>query len=162
MAPDSLRVLHDAIAARAGGLATAHAGWPCRKGCDACCRRLAAPPRLSAAEWDLLHAGIQALPEALRGEVAARVRSMPAHGPIVCPFLHRDSAACLVYEHRPVACRTYGFYRERDRGLYCEELHARVEHGEFADAVWGNAASIEHGLLACGGMRDLHAWFFGA
>ena len=154
----ALRILEADIAQRAGSLIQAHAHWPCRKGCDACCRRLAAPPSLTAPEWERLREGIASLPAHAGAEVASRIEAMPAAGPLTCPFLDRAEAACMVYEYRPVACRTYGFYRERDRGLYCEELHSRVERGEFGDPVWGNAAAIGERLRACGETRTLREW----
>jgi Fe-S-cluster containining protein len=30
------------------------------------------------------------------------------HSDLACPALSPESGACLVYEHRPIACRTYG------------------------------------------------------
>ena len=30
------------------------------------------------------------------------------HADLACPALSPDSGACLLYEHRPIACRTYG------------------------------------------------------
>ncbi len=74
----------------------------------------------------------------------------PAQRPIVCPFLDRTEHSCLIYEYRPVACRTYGFYVERDKGLYCEEIRIRVDSGEFSDVVWGNACSVETRMQSFG------------
>ena len=153
-----LRVLEADIAERVRSLTGAHPEWPCRKGCDACCRRLAAPPRLTAAEWEQLREGMASLATEIRREIASRIDAMPEAGPLTCPLLDRSGGICLVYEYRPVACRTYGFYRERDRGLYCEELHARVERGELGDPVWGNAAAIDSRLEACGETRTLREW----
>jgi uncharacterized protein len=68
--------------------------------------------------------------------------------PIVCPLLERG--ACLVYEVRPVACRMYGFYVDRDGGQFCDIIEAL-----HADVVWGNAAAVDAELSACGDRRDL-------
>ncbi len=47
-------------------------------------------------------------------------------------------APARFYAQRPVACRTYGFYVQRELGLYCGDIEARVAGGELADVVWGN------------------------
>lgn len=144
-----LRVLHEKVAVRAQSIETAHGSWPCRKGCDTCCNRLAAIPDLTAAEWELLRPAVAALPAEVHRRIEALDRAVR---PIVCPFL--DSGACLVYEARPVACRTYGFYVDRDGGQYCgiiESLNAEV--------VWGSGAAIEAELTSLGERRDLLAWF---
>ena len=70
----------------------------------------------------------------------------------MCPFL--EDGACLVYEVRPVACRTYGFYVDRDGGQYCELVGALN-----ADVVWGNGASVDVDLGALGARRDLVSWW---
>ncbi|MBW4469884.1 MAG: hypothetical protein KME45_05710 [Stenomitos rutilans HA7619-LM2] len=45
-----LQRLDAQIEARAQAIRADRDWWPCRRGCDACCRRLAYPPELSAAE----------------------------------------------------------------------------------------------------------------
>jgi Fe-S-cluster containining protein len=65
----------------------------------------------------------------------------------------------MVYSSRPVACRTYGFYVERDGGLYCGMIQSHVENGDYADVVWGNNAAIESALTALGPSRSLVEWF---
>jgi Fe-S-cluster containining protein len=74
-------------------------------------------------------------------------------------MLEESTGACRVYVHRPVACRTYGFYVERDQGLYCSDIEARVADGGWADVVWGNQANIERRLGDLGDTRDLTEWF---
>jgi Fe-S-cluster containining protein len=145
---DDLRILHNEIGSRVHSISSAHPEWPCRKGCDLCCRHLAAIPQLTPAEIELLHAGLATLPDSVRAEVEARLADLEPTPPIVCPFLDRAEHSCLIYEYRPVACRTYGFYVERDKGLYCEEIRRRVDNGEFADVVWGNACSVDAKLKA--------------
>jgi Fe-S-cluster containining protein len=144
-----LRVLHEKVAARAASIAGAHGSWPCRKGCDSCCRRLAAVPDLTAAEWTLLRPAVEALPRGIRERIAGLEG---ASRPVVCPFL--EGGACLVYEVRPVACRTYGFYVDRDGGQYCELVDALN-----ADVVWGSGASVEADLASLGERRDLVSWW---
>jgi Fe-S-cluster containining protein len=147
--------LNDEIGARAAAIAAGAPPWPCRKGCDLCCRRLAAVPRLTAPEWELLREGIARLAPAARAEVAARIRNLDAAPPVVCPLLDPAAGVCLVYDHRPVACRTYGFYVERDGGLYCRDILARVERGECENVVWGSAAAVERRLDEFGPRYDL-------
>jgi hypothetical protein len=60
---------------------------------------------------------------------------------------------------RPVACRTYGFYVQRDKGLYCQEIEARVAGGDWATVVWGNHDAVDRSLNALGDSRDLTEWF---
>lgn len=107
-------------------------------------------PQLTAAEWALLREGLAALaPERLREiglDVAALV-SQPLviqHArPVICPLLDRVSGVCPVYAQRPVACRTYGFYVQRELGLYCSDIESRVAAGALTDVVWGNQDAID-------------------
>jgi len=155
--------LHRQIDARVLAIRSARPDWQCARGCDACCRRLAAEPRLTAAEWDLLRAGLAALPAERLRPIAADVAILDgrSQGPLVCPLLDQATGACTVYAWRPVACRTYGFYVERELGLYCHDIEARVAVGALADVVWGNHAAIDHGLAGLGEVRTLREWFAG-
>jgi uncharacterized protein len=144
-----VRVLHEEIGSRAGAIAAARGAWPCRRGCDARCR-LAEPPRLAGAEWAWLARGLAGLPAAARSAIAERVAALPSAGPVACPFLDTQAGICLVYEHRPAACRAYGFYVARGRGWYCPEIAAMQERGECAGVVWGNAAALEARLDGLG------------
>jgi Fe-S-cluster containining protein len=74
-------------------------------------------------------------------------------------MLNQSLGACRVYAHRPVACRTYGFYVQRDKGLYCTDIEARVSEGDWATVVWGNHDVIDRQLNALGDSRDLTEWF---
>jgi Fe-S-cluster containining protein len=143
-----LAVLHDRIGERTGAILDAQPSWPCRKGCDTCCHRLARPPELTHAEWALLGEGFAALDADTRQLVRVRVRELAgevARGArhVVCPLLARDTGACLVYAHRPAACRMYGFYVSRGEGRYCDLIHDRVARGDFDDVVWGNHDAVE-------------------
>ncbi len=161
----ALRVLHDELDARVSAIVEAVPSWPCRRGCDHCCRKLAEAPRLTAAEWALLREGIQALDAEVRGEVKARLDELPARDPAAppwrgtCPLLDRERGACLVYAHRPIACRAYGFYATRDGGLWCETIEARVGAGDADGIVLGNHDALDRALEATvGPSRSLVEW----
>ena len=158
---NALAKLHAEIEARVVAIRAAHADWPCAKGCDACCRRLAALPQLTTAEWDLLRPAITALPAERLEQVAARIAALAAvtSGPLTCPLLDDASGACPVYAQRPVACRSYGFYAQRDGGLYCGEIAARVDDGSLAEVVWGNHDAVDRQLAQLGETRGLGDWF---
>src|SRR5512132_3920616 len=76
--------------------------WPCRRGCDLCCRRLAAVPQWTAPEWQDLRAGIEQLAPPVQAEIDRRIRAMPVSGRLVCPLLDEAEGACLVYDRRPL------------------------------------------------------------
>lgn len=101
--------------------------WPCRRGCDHCCRHLAGLPVVTPPEEELLREGIAALDEAARAGVAERFRALGAapERPVVCPLLDPATGACLVYEQRPVACRTYSFMSSGTRGCIAGRLRRR-------------------------------------
>ena len=148
-----LQNLRDTAEARAQAITAQHADWPCRKGCDHCCRNLADWPALSELEWQEVEAGLSRLPVEIGDQVRARVAA--AHGtsspPYTCPFLDTAQGACLIYAHRPIACRTFGFYvDERGLGLYCQVIRERVDGGELADVVWGNQGAMDMRLDALG------------
>ncbi len=153
--------LHADIDARVQSIQSAHPDWLCRKGCDGCCRRLAEVPRLTQAEWDWLREGLAALPPEQRHAIRRGIAALAEQDtrPIMCPMLDQDAGACRVYAHRPVACRTYGFYVQRGLGLYCKEIEARVSAGEWAEVVWGNHDAIDRRLAGLGVARDLTEWF---
>lgn len=153
--------LHDDIDQRVGMIRAGQPDWLCAKGCDTCCRRLASVPSLTAAEWALLRDGLVALPPAQLDEIRRRVAALAdaAVRPVVCPMLDEASGACPVYLSRPVACRTYGFYIERDKGLYCRDIEAQEAAGELAGVVWGNHEAVDRRLAALGATRPLTDWF---
>ncbi len=77
-------------------------------------------------------------------------------------MLDREAGACLVYERRPGACRTYGFYVERGVGLHCAMITEAVDARPAGDVtqaldaapdaaeppvVWGNAESVDTALM---------------
>jgi Fe-S-cluster containining protein len=158
---NTLAQLHADIDTRVQAIRDDHPDWLCGLGCDGCCHRLAEVPRLTAAEWDWLREGLAELPpERLReiGQDIAALAGQPSR-PIVCPLLDRSTGACQVYAYRPVACRTYGFYVQRDQGLYCKDIQSRVAGGAWAEVVWGNQDAIDRRLCGLGNTRELTEWF---
>jgi len=158
---NDLYKLHEDIDDRVRTILEDRSDWLCRLGCDGCCRRLAEIPRLSAAEWERLKEGLAALPSAQLGDIGRDINALAGQleKPVVCPMLDREAGACCVYAHRPVACRTYGFYVQRDKGLYCQDIASRVEAGTWSDVVWGNHDAIDRRLSTLGDSRDLTEWF---
>ncbi|PKO90730.1 MAG: zinc/iron-chelating domain-containing protein [Betaproteobacteria bacterium HGW-Betaproteobacteria-10] len=157
----ALTQLHLDIDARVASIRENRPDWLCGKGCDLCCRRLAEIPPLTAAEWDLLQAGLAMLAPSQRQEIGGKISALTGQTarPIVCPFLDPSSGACPVYRHRPVACRSYGFYVQRELGLYCHDIESAVADGTLSDVVWGNHDAIEPRLNSLGESRLLTEWF---
>lgn len=153
--------LHRDIDARVAAVREGRPEWLCRKGCDHCCTRLADVPTLTAPEWHLLREGLAALAPARLEQIRTAMAGLAGATtrPVVCPLLDRVAGACLVYMHRPVACRTYGFFVQRALGLYCDDIEASVSRGELADVVWGNHDAIDQHLSELGEKRSLPAWF---
>ncbi|MDO8294493.1 MAG: YkgJ family cysteine cluster protein [Gallionella sp.] len=151
--------LHSDIDLRVQTILESHSDWLCGKGCDSCCRRLAEVPQLTLAEWELLREGLAELaPERLR-KIRALVLNCPQSRPIICPLLDLSTGTCPVYSSRPVACRTYGFYVQRDKGLYCHDIESQADDGALTDVVWGNHDAIDQQLARLGECRSLTDWF---
>ncbi|HXU93028.1 MAG TPA: YkgJ family cysteine cluster protein [Gallionella sp.] len=157
----TLAQLHVDINVRVQTIRGDRSDWLCGKGCDSCCRRLADVPRLTLAEWDLLQEGLTDLPPKRLQEIRKNMAALtsPRSRPVVCPMLDLATGTCPVYTQRPVACRTYGFYVQRDQGLYCHDIESRVADGTLADVVWGNHDAIDHRLASLGEIRALTDWF---
>ena len=153
--------LHVDIDARVLSIRENRPDWLCGKGCDGCCRQLAEIPQLTRAEWELLRQGLAALPAQRLDEIARDMTALAGQQsrPLTCPLLDQATGACPVYAQRPVACRTYGFYVQRDKGLYCRDIERRVADGALADVVWGNHDPVDQRLAALGESRPLTAWF---
>jgi Fe-S-cluster containining protein len=158
---NTLAELHDDIDARVQAIRNSHPDWLCGLGCDGCCHRLAEIPLLTAAEWAWLKEGLAALSPELLQEIGQGIAALAEQSsrPIICPMLDRDAGACRVYAHRPVACRTYGFYVQRDKGLYCKDIESRVADGAWSEVVWGNQDAVDHRLSGPGDVRELTEWF---
>jgi Fe-S-cluster containining protein len=118
-------------------------------------------PRLTAAEWDLLREGLTSLPSERHQEIRRNMAALasPQSRPVTCPLLDLATGSCPVYAQRPVACRTYGFYVQRELGLYCHDIESLVADGALADVVWGNHDAIDHRLAGLGEVRALTDWF---
>jgi uncharacterized protein len=155
-----LVTIQQTIDRRVSAIRADRGDWFCSKGCDDCCRSLAAIPEMTRAEWELLRVGWSSLPPAVRQAVAGRIHCLEADPsrPIICPFLDREAGACLVYESRPLACRTYGFYVDHDLGLYCRKIEASVDRGELSDVVWGHQATVKSESEKLGPARTLLEW----
>jgi len=157
----TLAQLHFDIDERVQAIRGYRPDWLCGKGCDSCCRRLADVPRLTLAEWDLLRKGLAELPPERLREIKNEMAALACQQsrPVVCPLLDLATGACPVYAQRPVACRTYGFYVQRDLGLYCHDIESRVADGALSDVVWGNHDAIDRRLAGLGEIRSLIDWF---
>lgn len=151
--PSFLSALDQRIENRARAIIEEHAWWPCRSGCDACCRSLGEMPYATRAEWDRLGRGLRELTEGVRQEIASRVAALaasPRSQPLTCPFLDRVHGSCLVYQHRLLACRAYGFCVSRGDGRWCEALQsALATHPE--PVMFGNFDAIMDQAHAQGG-----------
>lgn len=149
------------IGARVEAILVGQPQWPCRLGCDGCCRSLADIPTLSSPEWALLRDALAALPVAAFAEVSKAILALSADStrPIICPLLNRSSGACWVYAQRPLACRSYGFYLERGVGLYCKEIEQRAAAGECDEVTWGNHEALIHRAKGLGMSSTLTEWF---
>ncbi|HET7831418.1 MAG TPA: YkgJ family cysteine cluster protein [Gallionella sp.] len=157
----TLAQLHVDIDVRVQTIRGGHSDWLCGKGCDSCCRRLADVPQLTLAEWDLLREGLTDLPPERFQEIRRNMAALTSQRsrPIICPLLDFSTGTCPVYTQRPVACRTYGFYVQRNKGLYCHDIESRVADGTLVDVVWGNHDAIDHRLADLGEIRALTDWF---
>lgn len=158
-----LELLTEDVAVRCGAITLAHDDWPCRAGCDDCCRSLASVPELTAIEWEMLSAALERLAESEQQSIAAAMTERRGRGatrPIACPLLDDARGTCRVYDARPVACRTYGFYADRDGVLGCARIEARARFPEGADVVWGNHAAALARVADLGDARSLLDWYF--
>jgi Fe-S-cluster containining protein len=72
----------------------------CRPGCDACCRHLS----VFAVEAAALHRALCLLPEQSAVFIRQAASVSPPDAP--CPLLH--GGLCLLYQARPIICRTHG------------------------------------------------------
>jgi len=149
------------IEIRVNAIRAGHPDWLCRQGCDSCCKRLAEVPSISEKEWEWLKQGLMALPAEQLYEITEKMAALlnQTSRPIVCPLLDNMTGACQVYAYRPVACRTYGFYVQRDKGLYCNDIEASVADGSLAEVVWGNHDVIDSRLSGLGKSHELPVWF---
>lgn len=152
-----LHQIQQAVQARVEQTISAHANWPCRKGCDDCCRHLASLPRITREEWQLIATALQALPYATAELVRARVQEAASRSrPYTCPMLDTSTGSCLIYDARPVACRSYGFYVEREYILGCSRIESIQR--DAPDVIWGNHATLEEQLRSLSPRAELPEW----
>lgn len=155
--PVQLLDIQTSIERRTFHITSAHENWPCRKGCSDCCRHLASEPRVSESEWRQMESAIDALP--VESASAARRRIHETAGrerPVICPLLDTETDACLIYDARPIACRAYGFYAERDKVLGCSQIESLAR--ETPDVVWGNHAALDAQTQELGVAAPLSEW----
>lgn len=157
---NTLIQLHADIDARINTIRSHH-DWQCKMGCDSCCHRLASIPLLTRMEWKWLCIGLTNLsPDILHDITQAITELSTSSKPLItCPMLDKSQGLCRVYEYRPIACRTYGYYVEHDKGLYCQEILEQVEKGLLQTVIWGNQKGIDRQLKALGERKDLTQWF---
>ncbi|NUP04961.1 MAG: YkgJ family cysteine cluster protein [Polyangiaceae bacterium] len=154
-----LPILDAEIDERVRATRDAHPYWPCSKGCDLCCRSLPFLPVMTGEEWGRVRDALLALPDAERADVVDRTRRAPERGPLACPILDEAKGACRIYQARPIACRTYGFYTERDAGLHCERVTRAIEeHANDEPILWGNGEAIHHRMHDLGEPVSLRTW----
>lgn len=153
-----LQALDQRIATRMQALAATHEWWPCHRGCDRCCRQLARPLELTAAEWSRLDEAIATLPATIQTEITGKIRILLrqiAEGTlpqsVVCPYLNEQEGICQVYESRPIACRTYGFFVSRHDNQYCQIIETEVNSRGDANITWGYVESIQQELQQISG-----------
>lgn len=147
---ESLQNLDDRIESTVQAIRGEREWWPCQRGCDHCCRHLAHPPKLSAAEWERIDEAISMLPVSGQAAIAQQIEALLQQiventlgSFIVCPYLNQQEGSCYIYDSRPIICRTYGFFVDRGHDLYCQQIETEVgQRGETA-IVWGNAAVID-------------------
>jgi Fe-S-cluster containining protein len=138
---------------RSEALAAARGAWPCRNGCDDCCRSLAAEPGVTEPEWRRIAEALNPLPSEIHARIVSTARQ---DRPVTCPLLDRKTGSCLVYEARPVACRAYGFYLERDHVLGCGRIASIAEQNP--PLIWGNHSALREDLQQFGIVRTLSEW----
>ncbi len=152
------------IEARSAACMAARPSWPCRRGCDHCCRTLANVPDVSETEWRRMWREIEAMDSAEFETVRRRMQTLQTHEPdsghVICPLLDRNAGACRIYAGRPAACRMYGFYVTRTGNLWCDDIQALDDAGELDGVVVGNGSAVGRQLRhQFGAPRPITDWF---
>ena len=146
-----LQSLDEQIESRVQAIRVDRNWWPCRRGCDACCRQLAHPPELSAPEWARVDAAVASLPAPIQAVIEQsidvlllQIVEQTLSAAVICPYLDKHEGVCRIYASRPLACRTYGFFVARDHDQYCDQIETEVNERSDATIVWGNAEALHH------------------
>jgi Fe-S-cluster containining protein len=102
----------------------------CRKGCDGCCRHLSVFWVEGFALFDALRKAPKARADIVRRKIAHGATSLE------CPLL--EDHVCLLYEARPVICRTHGLplMNEYQSG---PEIHCCPKNFQNFQALPGDA-----------------------
>ncbi len=158
-AQQQLQNLDEHIEARAQAIRAARNWWPCRRGCDQCCRQLALPPELSSSEWVRVDEAVAALPERVRDQIEQKIDALlmqiaakTVSSQVICPYLDEQERVCSIYYSRPIACRTYGFFVTRTQEQYCQLVETEVALHRDSTIVWGNAEVIHNEVERIGGV----------
>jgi Fe-S-cluster containining protein len=109
-------------------------------------------------EWRRLESGLEALGAEEREDCLVGVREMlqaseRGEHRLCCPFLNREAGECRIYDARPAACRTYGFYLAGRRELWCSKIDETLDEGGGASIRWGNHHLVERQLVQLSGPR---------
>lgn len=145
-------MLSDEVAGTTARIVENQPEWPCRRGCDHCCRSLSSPMRMTEPEWERLAEGLAELDDGAHSGIRGRLDE-----PRICALLDRTSGACMVYAARPIACRAYGFYAGRDGGRWCEAVEQRDDL--TSSVILGNHDVLESALETLGASRTLADWW---
>jgi Fe-S-cluster containining protein len=114
-------------------------------------------PLITREEWQEIAAQLERLEPITAAAIRERIRkSQSASRPIVCPMLDERSGTCLIYEARPIACRAYGFYVERESVLGCHRIKLIAD--ESPGVIWGNSVALEDKLKPLGPAAELYHW----
>jgi uncharacterized protein len=147
-----LNNLDERIESRVQAIRAERDWWLCQQGCDHCCRHLAHPPELSAVEWKRLDEAVVHLPTPERMVVEQKIDTLLQQisegtlSQVVCPYLNEQEGICRIYDSRPIACRTYGFFVARDHDQYCHKIETEINNRADQAIVWGNAETIRNDL----------------
>lgn len=111
-------------------------------------------------EWRQLRSSLAALEGTTRQNVMAKIRALtPGQGRVVCPMLDLAEGACVVYDGRPLACRTYGYYVHDRDDKWCAQVTDHLVETAAPHVVMGNEAALERRLSrASGPVRGLDEW----
>ena len=104
-----------------------------------------------------MEAAIAELPREVAEGVWGRIRQSEGKArPVVCPLLDVEAGTCLIYEARPIACRSYGFCADWGEVLGCGRIEQMAR--ENPDVVWGNHARLEERMDELGPALELFRW----